>query len=288
MKTKSIETILAEILTNQIDRIEYNYNGALRGAGPGYLHDLRVAIRRMRFALKLFAPFVDAKKCYEIRESLGALNSKTGEVRELDIAIERVEKISAKIQLAPRTRKKFFRELSSRYAKARKSMSEVLISPRYQSTVHSVRQFIRELLEVKDRPPEDRNIDRIFNRLTKKYIGRLSRWRRWNIKKLSSKDIHKIRIDFKRARYLMEFMSMLGAAQGDFKKEIALFTSFQDILGKYHDAFTVVERIKEISKNIDLDNVGAGKIIKEEKKRAQKMRLKFTKKWAQSFVKENL
>lgn len=55
----TIKSVLAEILTNQLHYIEYNYNALFETSNSERLHDLRVAIRRTRFALRLFASFQD-------------------------------------------------------------------------------------------------------------------------------------------------------------------------------------------------------------------------------------
>jgi CHAD domain-containing protein len=280
MMIKRIESVLAGILTNQLQRIEYNYNGLLNESNPEYLHDLRVAIRRTRFALRLFAPFTDAKKCYKIRELLGVINSESGEVRDLDISIARLNKLFKNKKFnAGSSRKKLFRELFSRQKKARKSMLKAFTHLRYRYVICSINEFIKELKEIKQGPCEDKKISKIINRLAKEHSDKLLKWGKWNIKKLSSKDLHKMRIDFKRARYLMEFFLTCTAAQKDFKRNIAIFASFQDILGKHQDTLAVIKKIKEISEDIGLDKADVGKIVKIEKMRAKKSRTEFENKW---------
>ena len=104
------------------------------------------------------------------------------------------------------------------------------------------------------------------------------RWGDWNFKKLSSKDLHKIRIDFKRARYLEEFLLTCGMRRKDFKNDIGIFTFFQDILGKHHDALTVIKNVKEASEDIGLNKADIRKVIKSEKMRAKNTKIEFANK----------
>jgi len=280
-KTVTIESALAEILANQLRRIEYNYNGALKGAKPEFLHDMRVAIRRARFALRLFAPFVDSEKCYKIRESLAALNSKSGAVRDLDISIGRLKILFIKHRLNPGIRNRIFSELLAQHKKARGYMLKVLTSSRYEDTIGSIDNFIKELKAIKSAPCKDKDMGKVLNKLTKEHLDKLAKWGNWNVKELSSGDLHKMRIDFKRARYLMEFYLLCKPPQKDIKKDIASFAFFQDILGKHQDALTVINKIKKVSEDIGLDSADVKKIIKSEKRRAKKNRAELGEKWKQ-------
>jgi CHAD domain-containing protein len=279
MINNSVESALAGILTDHLRGIEHNYNGTLNGSDPRCLHDMRVAIRRARFALKLFAPLVNKKKCNKIRESLGVLSLRSGEVRDLDISIARLKKLFTKKQFSLDIRKKLFSELSYRHKKARRRMLETLTSSLYADTIRLIREFIKELKEISPEPCKDGKIGKTFNNFTKELSGKLLKWGKWNIKKLSSKNLHKMRIDFKRARYLTEFILTCGLAQKDTKKDMAMFAFFQDILGKHHDALTVTKKVKKASENIGLYEADVEKIIKSEKMRAKKSRKEFLYKW---------
>jgi CHAD domain-containing protein len=52
------------------------------------VHDLRVSIRRLTAALRLFADLLGKKECRKIRKSLKPLMQRAAEVRDRDIALQ--------------------------------------------------------------------------------------------------------------------------------------------------------------------------------------------------------
>ncbi len=59
-----------------------------RSGKPGAIHDLRVAIRRMKGCLVLFAEFYPDRGRKELKKELRALMDACGEVRDRDIALQ--------------------------------------------------------------------------------------------------------------------------------------------------------------------------------------------------------
>ena len=269
------EQALARIVRHHLDRAERNYDGALRGEDPEHLHDLRVAIRRIRFALRLFAPFVDEKRCRQLRDALEAFNDRSGDVRDLDVSMARLEKLVAKKRVDAGTGKKIFGELSRRYAQSRSHMIRALTSSRYTVAIEKIRRYAAELEEAGMRKRAKADAAKTFDRLTKEHVATLASWGTWNARKLSTKDLHKMRIDFKRARYLMEFAVLCGLDHKDAKRKIALYKSLQDMLGKHRDAVTLTKEIKKIAKDACLHERSIENIIRQEKKRAKKNMKRF-------------
>jgi CHAD domain-containing protein len=61
-------------------------------AGVEAVHDLRVAIRRLSRALRLFAQFFPGKKWKRIRKELSYLMDAAAALRDSDVALELLEK----------------------------------------------------------------------------------------------------------------------------------------------------------------------------------------------------
>ena len=57
---------------------------------PGALHQMRMALTRLRTAIVFFSPMGAGIKRTQIRNELKWLNSHLGAVRDLDVAIERL------------------------------------------------------------------------------------------------------------------------------------------------------------------------------------------------------
>jgi len=60
------------------------------------LHQMRVALTHLRTAILFFSPMVDDPVRNEIRDELKWLNSELGGVRDLDVAMERIEALNKK------------------------------------------------------------------------------------------------------------------------------------------------------------------------------------------------
>jgi CHAD domain-containing protein len=73
-------------------RLAFQINRAARHVDADTVHDLRVAIRRLRRCLQVFGQFYPEGSWKRMRRRLSALMDSCGSVRDLDIAIELVGK----------------------------------------------------------------------------------------------------------------------------------------------------------------------------------------------------
>jgi CHAD domain-containing protein len=75
-----------------LERVALQVNRAAVDGDSEAIHDLRVAIRRLRCCLRTFAQFYPAKSWKPVRRRLRELTEACGGVRDRDIAIELLEK----------------------------------------------------------------------------------------------------------------------------------------------------------------------------------------------------
>src|SRR6202790_2204726 len=66
-----------------------NHEATCRG-DPIALHQMRIALTRLRTAIMFFSPMVDDPERAQIRAELKWLNSQLGTVRDLDVAMQRL------------------------------------------------------------------------------------------------------------------------------------------------------------------------------------------------------
>jgi len=79
---------LAQILRQRFEAIVECYSAPLEKPKDEGVHDMRVAIRRLRSALRDFGRLTDKFPLKKIRKQLRSLADTLGEVRDLDVAIE--------------------------------------------------------------------------------------------------------------------------------------------------------------------------------------------------------
>lgn len=92
-----------------------------------------------------------------------------------------------------------------------------------------------------------------FVKLTRNSIRRLITKREKSVAKCLDKsvnsrhheDLHKLRIEVKKARYILEFLHELGLA--DFSKQIKRYTKIQQLLGTYCDMLLLINFLSDVA-----------------------------------------
>ncbi len=85
----------AKILAYHTERLLANEPGVRQGTDPEAVHDMRVATRRMRSALRFFGPFLHDPQIPLLAPRLQRLGRLLGRVRDLDVALERANEFAA-------------------------------------------------------------------------------------------------------------------------------------------------------------------------------------------------
>ena len=137
------------ILRRQFAAMRAHEPGTRLGEDPEELHDMRVATRRMRAALKLFSAALPEQAGFyrnELKWVAGAL----GEVRDLDVQIEQLEGLSSEQEEDREAFGEVVKALRERRAEARERMLEALDSDRYDSFVSSFAGMLRRGPEGKE------------------------------------------------------------------------------------------------------------------------------------------
>ena len=76
-----------------LDRLEEEMRRAAKHPDADAVHDVRVAIRRLRQCLEVFAPLFPSRASRKLRKRVRLLLKSAGELRNLDIAIELLKKV---------------------------------------------------------------------------------------------------------------------------------------------------------------------------------------------------
>jgi CHAD domain-containing protein len=86
----------AEVIAEQRDKMWSNLASAIDGRDPEGVHDMRVASRRLRACLKMFAPWIEADELERIAPGIRGATRALGRVRELDVLRLRVAELAAR------------------------------------------------------------------------------------------------------------------------------------------------------------------------------------------------
>ena len=247
----SLGEVAFAVLRTQFAEMRDHEPGTRLGDDPEELHDMRVPTRRMRAAMKVFEGALPERASW-LREELRWVALALGEVRDLDVQIERFqawkgeanEEVSGFLdRILTITRK--------RRAEARKNMLETLDSVRYERLLSSLAEMLRlgpaaelELAQTNGKDQADEPVTAAAPALIS---DRHRKWRK-AAKRLdetsSPEDFHDARKKGKRLRYTLEFVSeVYGRAV---QKLVKPLKALQDDLGDHQDAVVAAAYLREL------------------------------------------
>ncbi len=248
------------VLRRQFAKMRSHEPGVRIGEDPEEVHDMRVATRRMRAAIKLFKGALP-ERARHLRGELKWLANVLGDVRDLDVQLERLEGWVAGTSDEPSEDEEYrealrraARAMERRREEARGPMLEALDSARYERFETS----FAEMLKLGPRgglvpggPPDgDSTADEPAVVAGSGLLSR--RYRKW--RKLARgldgssvpEDYHELRKEGKRLRYALEFFAdVYGESATD--GLVKPLKAVQDDLGLHQDDIVAAEWLRELA-----------------------------------------
>jgi triphosphatase len=247
----SLGEVAFAVLRAQFARMQAHEPGTRLGDDPEELHDMRVPTRRMRAAIKVFRGALPERAGW-LEEELRWVASALGDVRDLDVQIERFQAWKSE---ADEEDSRFLGRILTitrkRRAEARNNMLEVLDSERYERLESSFGEMLSrgpgtglELEQANGREMAGEPVTAVAPAL----ISR--RYRKWRKaaerldENSSPEDFHDARKKGKRLRYTLEFVSEVYGKPA--QKLIKPLKALQDDLGDHQDAIVAAGYLKEL------------------------------------------
>jgi triphosphatase len=206
------------------------------------LHDMRVATRRLRAAVDLFADALPVR-AQTMRIELGWVADVLGQVRDLDVQLERLGEMEAWVAGRSDDRSpldELRQLLVEQRAEARRDLIDALDSPRWETLttdlVDMAQQGPRRRLPV-SRAPAALSVPDLVTPRHRAVVRAARRARRSR----APADFHRLRIRCKRLRYSLEFTAgIYGNHAERFTRKLA---KLQDALGHIQDAEVATSRL---------------------------------------------
>jgi CHAD domain-containing protein len=205
------------------------------------VHDMRVASRRLRSALRDFGPRLsEGRRLKEARAELKRLADVLGAVRDEDVAVAALEKLREE---APDTARAGLAQLADERRGRREKALDALARELDVETFKETRRQIEQAFEAATDAAEGEGDEESFGDLGRRVVARSweeLRERGADIyRPLKSKRLHRLRIRAKRLRYSLE---LFAACFGDEPKRLAReLAALQKALGNLHDCDEWVE-----------------------------------------------
>ncbi|MCX7847372.1 MAG: CHAD domain-containing protein [bacterium] len=239
--------LVARILTTQWKRAEENRPGAAKCRNPERIHDMRVAIRRARTALKVFAPCVPDRAWQPVRKELAWLAGYLGAVRDYDVGLEVLAQLCAGDGLAEKEVAEVRAALLEEREKHVAALREVLSSERADKALGALGLAARQARRCLT--PAARGSAREY--LAAAILSALKDVQASgdeDVTQLFAEHLHQLRISFKRLRYLCEFArSVYQSALDEF---IAGCVRIQDCLGRHQDLVAFAGHLEGLAKRL--------------------------------------
>jgi CHAD domain-containing protein len=131
------------LLLEQLDTLEANVDGVLRDLDTEFLHDLRIAVRRTRSALKLLGDVLPGEFTLRFASEFRWLGDLTTPVRDLDVHLLSYPQMAARLVAAsPADLEPFHAFLVGRRSAERRKLNRGLRSARFASVLGDWRKAL--------------------------------------------------------------------------------------------------------------------------------------------------
>jgi len=241
------------------------------------VHQLRVATRRLRAALRLFAPLLPARLTEAAERDLAWLASAIGEVRDLDVLAAAVH--ARAVRLDPELRRTLGPlgiAMHDRRAAALEALTGALDSSRCR------RLFDRLTAFAESPPPPRRNerLGEVAGDLVRPLLRAVTRVGRRLGPDSPATEFHRLRVRVKRLRYALETLRGLGGKP--VRRLLVRLEALQDVLGEAQDAQTQIAWLHAYAGTAEAPAgslLAVGALIQALSKRAVKRRRRALKAW---------
>lgn len=255
----SVGEVAFAVLRRQFIEMRNHEPGTRLGEDPEELHDMRVPTRRMRAAMKVFQDALPERARW-LREELRWVAHALGDVRDLDVQIERFQAWKEEAdEESAEFLDRILKITEKRRVEARKNMLDVLESGRYERLESSFAEMLRRGPEEELAQSNGSARERITAAAPPLVSRRYRTWRK-AAKRLdensSPEAFHDVRKKGKRLRYTLEFVSEVYGKP--VQRLVKPLKALQDDLGDHQDAVVTAGFLRELGTKTDGTRVPRG------------------------------
>lgn len=227
----------AEIILRHLTALEQEIEGVRLAKDIECLHRMRVATRRLRNALSLFADCFSQKKVANWQNSIKKITRSLSQARDTDVQLVVLKKIFAQLpekRYRPGIRRILIR-LEQRRQKLQLKVVNALEELEKNKIISQMREKLDELTEFAAEPTTSYSHElyqRAQRAITQKLDDMLS-YESYIFDPNRIEELHAMRISAKRLRYTLEVFAPLYSS--NLKKPIQVVRQIQEMLGIIHD-----------------------------------------------------
>jgi triphosphatase len=222
------QDLIQETLTRLRTAVVARLQGLCRDPNPEAVHQARIAIRRLRVALRAMRPYLDAPRRRRLVSALRQFTTDLETARDADVRAEAVQALIANLALRDRLDANPLLDLvAQRRDAARRALKQRTRSPKWRSRLSRLQRDAREPLVLGSRA------DSLL--LIRDALARRQRRLHRVLRHIGHKprQLHRLRLRIKASRYLDEDFGSLLSSSPD--RQIKALRQLQNRLGEYHD-----------------------------------------------------
>ncbi|HEX4333307.1 MAG TPA: CHAD domain-containing protein [Usitatibacter sp.] len=224
-------------------QLQANDAGLAEGSDPEYVHQARVAMRRMRSALRMFRREIGIERAGRWHDALAETSRALGRSRDWDVFGLRTLPTAlgelGDAALAVRLK----RRVARRRAREREAAREALRAGTHAAALLEIAQWLARADGVEDPTPRSSLVE-FASRVIAKRRKRLFT-RALFLGTANPAEQHRVRIDTKRLRYALDALGSLFR-QKPLETFAATVEGLQDALGDCNDAATAMRLVGEL------------------------------------------
>ena len=210
---------------------------------PDEIHQLRVAARRLRVALRLFARMLPTKDAERFRADLRWFAGSLGDVRDLDVYTENFKAYVQSLPTAQRGGLSGYQMyLRRERAEARQRAAAAVASPRAAALLGDLERFVGAGPSAGAlRRWGSLSVHDAMRSSIRRSVGRVRRLGNALTVRARPPQLHQLRIKAKRLRYELEFFADVYPPLKQTAKECK---ALQDLLGTHQDVYAAMARLR--------------------------------------------
>ena len=224
-------------IRTQLEEIGMHDPGVRLDTDPEELHDLRVAVRRLRAMLRAARPMLELEWSEAVRTELGWLGGELGPLRDADVFLTYLAEQAATVDERDRSALDELVGLVERdRERARERVLRALRSERYLELLQQ--------LELAGQAPRVASTSESLRGIARGEFRKLRKAARRITPAAADDELHAFRIRGKRARYAAELASTTAGKR--VRRFLREAKRFQDVSGEHQDAAVAEERLRAL------------------------------------------
>lgn len=238
----SLSHALQTLIWSCLQHLQGNLRGSMAGTDPEYLHQMRIALRRLRVVLRMAGKVRRDEELDSLRCEFSRLGSMLGAIREWDVFIDGAEALLPEhaglqqlLECSERHRDECCAVLQTqaRWLQHLLLRLAIWMSGPYWQQAQQGAEYTCDFAA--------RHLDQLYKRYT-----------RTPLKGLDAARLHELRIHAKKLRYSAEFFACLFDPKRA-RSFISALGEVQETLGQINDIFVARQQLERLGANVAAD-----------------------------------